>query len=1045
MVHLQALFLSEGEYMSPTTQKEIRKRQLIIVMAAAGLLHLLLAALYRGHATDMACFTSWADSVFHNGFGAFYSDGSFTDYPPGYMYVLWVIGGIRSLFSMGYESAASTVLLKLPAMACDLVTGWLLYRLAAKAASHRHGIICMSVYLFSPAVLINSAVWGQVDGILALFAVLMLLLIYEKKLILSYVAFGAGFLIKPQMAFLFPVLLAAVVDQVFLEDFSWKKFGVNLGCGLGVIACMFLLMAPFGVGKVIGQYMETVSSYPYATVNAYNLFAMMGLNWHAQTETVMGIPCSVLGMVLMALVMLFAVVLCLRSRKDRTKYIYAGAFLFIGIFTVSVRMHERYMFPALALLVMLYALRPRARYMAGYIVVSIVHFLNVVHVLFWYDPANFNWENPIPVALGACMTLCFVWLCWQGIREYWTDREPETAEETLEATKKAVEEKRAVLPGGGKKTAVRPVQVETSKVFDRLKAADYILMAAICIVYAIVAFTDLGDRQAPETGVTLDNAGDQMVFAFDDTYDFDKIRYYMGNYHDVSVKIEYADAAEGPWNVAEEAKELSGVFKWDAIDVDFPARYVRITALHAPTSLWELAFCDMTDSQILPVNREEYAPLFDEQQLVPERTTNLNSSYFDEIYHARTAYEYIHGLYSYENTHPPLGKWFISLGIRAFGMNPFGWRFMGCLFGVLMLPVLYLFVRRMFDRTWLAAAVTVLFAVDFMHFAQSRLATIDVFITFFVILMYYFMYRYTALSFYDAPLKKTWIPLGLCGVSMGLGVASKWTGVYAGLGLAVVFFWTLWKRYREYRYARKYPAGETNGISHRTIVQTFPDAAWKTIGFCCIFFIAAPAVIYALSYLPFRDGSGAGWIQEMLKNQSTMFNYHSSLVSQHPYSSRWYQWPLMTRPIWYYSGMAGATQYEGISSFGNPLVWWAGIPAFFYMLYRGIAYRDRKSGFLTVGYLAQYVPWFFVSRTTYIYHYFPCVPFVTLMLAYCFYLFTKDHEKRRYAVFAYVAAAVGLFILFYPVLSGHGVSASYVNSFLRWFRSWQLISAPFPT
>lgn len=81
--------------------------------------------------------------------------------------------------------------------------------------------------------------------------------------------------------------------------------------------------------------------------------------------------------------------------------------------------------------------------------------------------------------------------------------------------------------------------------------------------------------------------------------------------------------------------------------------------------------------------------LTDEQNTVPLYPSYMNSTYFDEIYHARTAYEHILGLEPYENTHPTLGKLIISVGIRIFGMNPFGWRFMGTLFGVLMLPALY--------------------------------------------------------------------------------------------------------------------------------------------------------------------------------------------------------------------------------------------------------------------------------------------------------------------------------------------------------------------
>ena len=73
--------------------------------------------------------------------------------------------------------------------------------------------------------------------------------------------------------------------------------------------------------------------------------------------------------------------------------------------------------------------------------------------------------------------------------------------------------------------------------------------------------------------------------------------------------------------------------------------------------------------------------------------------YFDEIYHARTAYEFLHGLPTYENTHPPLGKILISVGIAIFGMNPFGWRIMGTLFGIAMLPFLYLLWKKMTGNT----------------------------------------------------------------------------------------------------------------------------------------------------------------------------------------------------------------------------------------------------------------------------------------------------------------------------------------------------------
>ena len=134
--------------------------------------------------------------------------------------------------------------------------------------------------------------------------------------------------------------------------------------------------------------------------------------------------------------------------------------------------------------------------------------------------------------------------------------------------------------------------------------------------------------------------------------------------------------------------------------------------------------------------------LHDERKTVPNRESYYNSTYFDEIYHARTAYEFINSEHVYEWTHPPLGKVFIAMGIKMFGMNPFGWRITGTVFGILMLFFIYIFVKKMTNQTWLSAISTLVFAFDFMHFTQTRIATIDVYVTFFIILMYLFMYIY---------------------------------------------------------------------------------------------------------------------------------------------------------------------------------------------------------------------------------------------------------------------------------------------------------------
>ena len=200
-------------------------------------------------------------------------------------------------------------------------------------------------------------------------------------------------------------------------------------------------------------------------------------------------------------------------------------------------------------------------------------------------------------------------------------------------------------------------------------------------------------------------------------------------------------------------------------------------------------------------------------------------------------------------------------------MCPFGWRIVGTVFGIFMLPLIYLFAKKLLKKSWLAIVTCLLLTFDFMHFAQTRIATIDVYITFFVMLMYYFMYKYYSTSFYNSSLKKGLITLALCGISMGLGIASKWTGIYAGAGLAVLFFITLYKRYSEYRVAVKTPNDETNGISHKFIIDNFKPYMIKTILWCCIFFIIVPLIIYCLAYIPYLQAPNSQGFKTIIDDQ----------------------------------------------------------------------------------------------------------------------------------------------------------------------------------
>ena len=1064
-----------------------RRSFLWLIFGGALLLRLILAYTTHGFGNDIACFASWADRIFTVGPGQFYSAETFADYPPGFLYVLYVIGALRSLLQIPYYSDLHILLLKLPAILCDIACGFLLYREAVKRLhlSEWQGVCVASAYLFQPAILLNSSCWGQVDSVHTLVVILMCLFLMEGNMLPAYAIYGLGVLLKPQMLIFTPVLLVGILDHVFLKDFSVRKFFYNLCGGLAVICGMFLMCAPFGLNAAISQYTSTLGSYEYAAVNAYNFWGLLGMNWIGQNTVFLFLPCKAWGTIAILLIVLFTFLIALRCRKEPSRYFCLGAFIILTMFLFSVRMHERYMYPGLALLLFCCLYKSSGAFWKCYAGFAALHFYNTADVLYHYDPQNYDRKAPIILLVSAGM-LCCLYYFYRILWKYYVHGEPVVAaastKEPAAANRKT---KTSRQPAGGRSLIfllrdhfLSPLEPVPSGKEFRFTKLDLCLLLAIVMLYSCFALYDLGDRKAPVT--TYDMTLNQTIeLEFSEDALPVAMASYLAPWHQRHFTAEVKSNAEDAWTHLGEVI-LNNVFTWQdvslqdllaqatesgASDVSYTTRYLRLTLSDTDASLIELVFLDADGNITRPLNADTYGTLFDESDLYPERYSFRNSMYFDEIYHARTAYEFLHGLPTYENTHPPLGKIFIALGAAIFGMNPFGWRIIGTLFGIAMLPFLYLFGKRMTRNTPAAALACFLFAFDFMHFTQTRIATIDVYITFFVIAMYYFMYRYCTMSFYDTPLHKTFIPLGLCGVCMGLGIASKWTGVYAGCGLALLFFAHLLRRYREYLYAKAHPGKSTAGIQHQYIVKNFSGYTVKTIDFCLTFFVLIPVVIYLLSYLPFVDNAHPGLLDRMLANQTSMFNYHSGLEATHPYSSSWYEWPTMIRPIWYYSGYLTDTVKEGISAFGNPIVWWIGVPAFVYLLYllftqstllRTLTGRKKKipaaevlsrrefsvAAFLVVGYLAQYLPWFFVTRITFIYHYFPSTPFVVLMIVYSLMQLKKQMSDRTFVIICcvYATLAFGLFLLFYPVLSGQPVDVAFVVKYLRWRPDWVLIS-----
>jgi dolichyl-phosphate-mannose-protein mannosyltransferase len=229
-------------------------------------------------------------------------------------------------------------------------------------------------------------------------------------------------------------------------------------------------------------------------------------------------------------------------------------------------------------------------------------------------------------------------------------------------------------------------------------------------------------------------------------------------------------------------------------------------------------------------------------------------------------------------------------------------------------------------------------------------------------------------------------------------------------------------------------------LEYRRRQSCFWPNLGKTLLWCLAVFVILPAFIYYLSYLPVLAAvKPANPVSFVLNDQVNMYDYHSRLTAGHPFSSSWWQWPFMIRPMWYYSGheQLPSDMVSSIAAFGNPAVWWVGAVCLVAAAFIAVYKRDGRALFIIIAFLSQYLPWIIIPRElTFIYHFFTSVPFLVFCIVYVLIFMVQKIPRLKYAAYAYLVSVPALFVMFYPVLSGLTVPKAYVASVLRWFTSW---------
>jgi len=367
-----------------------------LLLAAAALLVRVLVAPWAAHGGDMGTFIAWAKSLADGGFTGFYERVEWCDYLPGYLYVLRGLGEVVAALDVTWRVPLpwrvvsplvpagggqlvldwQWLLFKTPSILADLGTAYLLWRAIAPSRD-RLRLWVPALYLFNPAILSNAALWGQVDSFHTFFIVAGVLLTVGRRLEWAAVLLGLAVAIKPHAI----VLLPAILVWAIAARCRWQRIVLAIVLCTATFAGTFI---PFAGGSLTGLWeliysrvTATTGQYNYATVNAFNLWYLLGLNWKPDATLLFGIiSVRHLGMTLVGATVIFASVGMVWRRPGSADALWkAGAIIFLGLFLFVTKAHERHLFPFFAFMLVAAALHRRG--VTVYAILSVTYCINV--------------------------------------------------------------------------------------------------------------------------------------------------------------------------------------------------------------------------------------------------------------------------------------------------------------------------------------------------------------------------------------------------------------------------------------------------------------------------------------------------------------------------------------------------------------------------------------------------------------------------------------------------------------------------------------------
>jgi predicted membrane-bound dolichyl-phosphate-mannose-protein mannosyltransferase len=1059
--------------------------QPLLAILAVGFMLRLVFINADGFHNDVSAFEAWAITLSQQGPGKFYAASSFADYPPGYFYVLWFLGSIWQLFGTAHDPtyAILRILVKLPAIFADLGDAALIFVLVRRYAPLRWAYIAAGAFALNPTAIFVSAYWGQIDSFAAaaLLGALLLLVIGATRsdrvgtvaVVCAWVAFAAGILVKPQGL----VLVALMIAYPFATGSAVERARRLQATGLGVVAAFvlaWLATLPFhptasvvdSFSWLYQRYAFGSGVYKYTSVNAFDLYAVKNAFWQPDD-----VPLTIGSLSLgppylwgIVLTLSATVLIAVRYATLRTeRALLEGAMLVcLGFFVLSTRMHERYIFNAFILTMPLLAFG--RRYIAAAVILTLTLFANLAYSLKYQNvmethAAGVDATNiwPLvshPAALLNVAVFFVLGYLYLGGESFGIERVLQSGATTRVGD--------AVTSTGIRVRAwFNPVEgIATFSRLDWFLSSGFVLLSfLICAAYYWLPnekiFDEIYYARAGEEYLNGTDINRMGVFEFTHP-PFTKLLVTLSMMLFGGLHSAHGDDAYG----------------WRFLNVVVGAIMVGLTYVFAKRITSSTIFASLA-ALMMTFDGFHYVQ---SRIATPEITVAaLSLAVLYAFYRFWTASavhvrERIPGRFgrlfwivmgvgtivacglSWLTNHIGHREWLDGVNGNTFIAYQTAFVYYEILVYLVARVVVPRFLPKAGSETAYADGSLVVAAESSLSITMpdglssgdlraSRTKKTDRIVAERHDGEAVARYANDGTMTYETPEgsavfspagtmtangivvkpgdARTWLIItALIGGLLG---ASKWNGLFD-------FFviWGVMAIVLGQRYLRK-PAlyGNPNGIPVDIVACTM---------------LGIGGVIYMLAYIPFfmqrHDFS------DLLGLQWQMYHYHSTLVATHPYSSVWWQWPILAKPISYYyhdfraavdAANPNACCVAEILALPNPLVWWSGLVTVPLVGWFAYTERNRAYALLVIAYFIQWLPWILSPRLSFEYHFFPNLALIVIcnaiILQRIWILGERDlvpalKEKilgqsvSRLIVYAYAIATVGLFVFFLPVLAG---------------------------